>query len=332
MPVSHPTSASVLSLDLAEFALPAGLILVATPIGNLGDISLRALAALARADLILCEDTRLTAQLCRKFGIDRPLLSFHEHNEKTRTGEVLARLAEGARVALVSDAGTPLISDPGFPLVRGALERGIPVSAVPGPNAAILALTLSGLPPAPFLFLGFPPPKEAARRRHFEAIRKLEEAGLAATLIWYEAPHRLLATLEDLAGVFGARPGVVARELTKRFEEIRRAPLPELCDAFRATPPRGEITLLLAPAPSGPKASAEAVSAALEAALAEGSLRDAVERLSGRGGLSRRALYQAALALKRKEAGEKGPGTPEEDEADWGEPGEDDESQGDEGR
>lgn len=304
MPRPHATTASVLSFDPAEITLPGGLILVATPIGNLGDISLRALAALARADLILCEDTRLAGRLCQKFGIDRPLLSFHEHNEKKRLGEVLARLEAGERIVLVPDAGTPLLSDPGYPLLRAVLERGFPVSAVPGPNAALLALILSGLPPAPFLFLGFPPPWEGARRRHFAQIRTLEEAGLAATLIWYEAPHRLTATLTDLASVFGARPAVVARELTKRFEEVRRAPLADLLTHFRTTPPRGEITLLLAPPGRAEGGGTEdkniLLPADLEAALAEGSLRDAVAAVSAASGLPRRLLYRAGLALRRR--------------------------------
>jgi|BEDMetMinimDraft_2_1075160.scaffolds.fasta_scaffold01362_5 16S rRNA (cytidine1402-2'-O)-methyltransferase len=302
MPRAHATTASVLSFDPAEIPLPDGLVLVATPIGNLGDVSLRALAALARADLILCEDTRLTARLCQKFGIDRPLLSFHEHNEKKRLGEVLARLEAGERVVLVSDAGTPLLSDPGFPLLRAALDRGLPVSAVPGPNAALLALVLSGLPPAPFLFLGFPPPKEGARRRHFAHLAKLEAAGLAATLIWYEAPHRLLSTLEDLLAAFGPRPAAVARELTKRFEEVRRAPLPDLLAHFRTVPPRGEITLLLAPPPSDRREEAETtpLSERLEAALAEGSLKEAAAAMRAASGLSRRLFYQRGLALRQK--------------------------------
>src|SRR5689334_2311254 len=171
--------------------IPSGLLLVATPIGNLADISARALAALREAELILCEDTRTTARLLQRYGIGVPTSPLHEHNEEARIPGLLDRLRAGARIALVSDAGTPLVSDPGYRLVRAAIAEGLPVSAVPGPNAAVLALTLSGLPPQPFLFLGFPPPKQAARRTAFGALRAAERAGLSATLIWHEAPHRL---------------------------------------------------------------------------------------------------------------------------------------------
>ena len=174
---------------------PAGLVLVATPIGNLQDLSPRAVAALRAADTLLCEDTRVTARLCAVFDITATRLTLHDHNEQARIGQVLRLLGQGRRVALVSDAGTPLVSDPGFRLVRAVLAAGLPVDAVPGANAALLALTLSGLPPQPFLFVGFLPPRTAARRVVLARLRSAERAGLAATLLIYEAPHRLAATL-----------------------------------------------------------------------------------------------------------------------------------------
>ncbi len=181
--------------------------LVSTPIGNLGDVSARARAALADADLILCEDTAHSARLLSALGIKARCLSLHEHNEDARIPSVLARLAAGQRVALISDAGTPLVSDPGYRLVRAAIAAGRAVGAVPGPNAAVTALVLSGLPPLPFLVLGFPPPRAAARQAGFLALRAAEAAGLSATLIWYEAPHRLAAMLADLGAVVSGGGG-----------------------------------------------------------------------------------------------------------------------------
>ena len=220
--------------------IPPGLLLVATPIGNLADMSPRALDALRRADLVLCEDTRTTARLLTHHGIAARTSPLHDHNEEGRIPALLDMLRGGSRVALVSDAGTPLVSDPGFRLVRAAVAAGVTVSALPGPNAAVTALVLSGLPPQPFLFLGFPPPRSAARLAAFGRLRAAERAGLSATLLWHEAPHRLAESLADLATQFGDRPAAVARELTKRFEEVRRGPLPELAVHYAAAPARGE--------------------------------------------------------------------------------------------
>jgi 16S rRNA (cytidine1402-2'-O)-methyltransferase len=276
---------------------PQGLVLVSTPIGNLQDLSPRAAAVLSAAHTVLCEDTRVTARLCAVLGITPTLLTLHDHNEDGRIPLVLRLLAEGRLVALVSDAGTPLVSDPGYRLMRAVLAAGLPVAAVPGPNAALLALTLSGMPPHPFLFVGFLPPKAAARRVVLAQLRAAERAGLAATLLFHEAPHRLAETLAEMAELLGPRPAAVARELTKRFEEVVRATLPELAARFAAAPPRGEVTLVVGPA-SGEAPPPEAdVEALLRAALQGHSLKEAVAEVTAATGLPRRVVYARALAL-----------------------------------
>ena len=272
--------------------------LVSTPIGNLGDMTERGIAALRVADLVLCEDTRVTRRLAGAFGISARLSALHEYNEEQRIPEVLAALAKGLRVALVSDAGTPVLSDPGFRLVRAAVAAGLAVSAVPGPSAAVMALTISGLPPSPFLFLGFPPARGGPRRAAFTRIAALERAGLRATLIWHEAPHRLAATLADLAGIFGAREAAVARELTKRFEEVRRGTLAELAEHYREAKALGEITLVVGPA-AAMEAPEEKIEGLLKALLGRGmSLKEAVASVAGETGAKRREVYARALALK----------------------------------
>jgi 16S rRNA (cytidine1402-2'-O)-methyltransferase len=273
-------------------------VLVSTPIGNLGDISERARAVLAAADLVLCEDTRRTRRLCAALGIRARLASLHEHNEAARIPAILERLRQGRLLALVSDAGTPLISDPGYRLVRAALAEGLGVHAVPGPNAALTALVLSGLPPSPFLFLGFPPPQQGQRLRHFRAVRKAEEAGLSASLIWHEAPHRLAETLQDLAATFGEREAAVARELTKRFEDVRREKLPALAAYYAAYPARGEITIVVGPAAEARPSELETVDETLEEALKTQSLRDAVALVAAGTGRPRSEVYARALAIK----------------------------------
>jgi len=275
-------------------ALPDGLVLVSTPIGNLADIAPRARQTLAASHLILCEDTRHTARLLSALGVTVKTEPLHEHNEDARIGPVLALLRAGKRVSLVSDAGTPLVSDPGYRLVRAALAEGLPVGAVPGPNAALTALVLSGLPPLPFLFLGFPPPRSAARRAAFGVLRAAERAGLSATLIWHEAPHRLAETLADMAAAFGARPAAVARELTKRFEEVRRGPLPELADHYATHAARGEVTVLVGPPE---EADPEDLDGRLRAALATNSVKDAAALVAAATGLPRKLVYGRALAL-----------------------------------
>ena len=272
-----------------------GPVLVATPIGNLADMSHRAIDALRGADLVLCEDTRQTARLLMHYGIEAHTSPLHEYNEEGRIPGLLEQLRRGGRIALVSDAGTPLVSDPGFRLVRAALAAGLPVSAIPGPNAAVLALVLSGLPPQPFLFLGFPPPRSAARLAAFGRLRAAERAGLSATLLWHEAPHRLAETLADLATSFGDRPAAVARELTKRFEEVRRGSLPDLAGHYAVAAARGEITLVVGPAPDEP--DAEDLDGQLCRAMQGNSLKDAAAMVAAATGLPRKTVYARALAL-----------------------------------
>jgi len=276
---------------------PEGLVMVSTPIGNLGDMTPRAVAALRAADLVLCEDSRVSARMLERFGLRVRLAPLHDHNEEGRIPEILALLREGRRVVLISDAGMPLVSDPGYRLVRAALADNLPVNALPGANAATLALVLSGLPPQPFLFMGFPPPREAARRAAFAGLRAAERAGLAATLIFYEAPHRLAETLADMATLFGARPAAVARELTKRFEEVRRATLPELAAHYATAPARGEITLVIGPPPTEAEEAPD-LDTLLRHELASSSMKQAVANVTASTGLGRKQVYARALALR----------------------------------
>jgi 16S rRNA (cytidine1402-2'-O)-methyltransferase len=271
-----------------------GLVLVSTPIGNLGDISARAREVLAASDLILCEDTRRTGRLLSAMDIHARTSTLHEHNEDARIEAVLTRLRDNETIALVSDAGTPLVSDPGYRLVRAAIAAGLPITAIPGPNAAVTALILSGLPPLPFMFLGFPPPKQAARRTAFSGLRAAERAGLSVTMIWHEAPHRLLETLTDLQDVFGDRSAAVARELTKRFETVERGKLSDLTAVFSQEPPRGEITVLLGPSETD---DPEDLDGRLRAALATQSVKDAAAIVSTATGLPRKLVYARALEL-----------------------------------
>jgi 16S rRNA (cytidine1402-2'-O)-methyltransferase len=216
--------------------------IVATPIGNLGDLSPRAAEILGSVDVIACEDTRRTGLLLKHLGIRKPMRSLHEHNERARTGEILDLLGSGQSVAVVSDAGTPLLSDPGFVVTREAVRAGFTVSAVPGPSAAVAALVVSGLPPYPFAVLGFPPPRSGKRRTFFARFAELD-----ATLVFFESPHRVLASFEDAAAIFGDRPAAIARELTKLHEEVLRGSLSELRAALaeRASI-KGELVVVVA--------------------------------------------------------------------------------------
>lgn len=278
-----------------------GLVLVSTPIGNLGDLSPRALEAFRQADAVVCEDTRVTGGLLARHGVSVTLVPLHEHNEDAQVPALLDRLRQGQRVVLASDAGTPLVSDPGYRLVRAAIAAGLPVTAVPGPNAAVMALTLSGLPPDSFFFRGFLPQKAGPRAAELARLRVIERAGLAATLIFFEAPHRLAESLAAMADAFGPdRPAAVARELTKRFEEVRRGTLGELAAHYAGHEARGEVTVVIGPAlaeaPTDEAALDERLRAAMEAGL---SLRDAAATVATATGLPRKQVYARALDLAR---------------------------------
>jgi 16S rRNA (cytidine1402-2'-O)-methyltransferase len=274
--------------------------LVATPIGNLGDITVRALETLRDADAIACEDTRVTAKLLARHGIERPLVSYHEHNARRVEPLLIRRMVEGAHIALVSDAGTPLLSDPGESLVRAAIAAGIPVTALPGPSALLAALSLSGLPAERFLFAGFPPPRSGERRRFLA-----ELARAPATLVFYEAPHRLAASLSDMAAALGDRPAAIARELTKRHEEIRRGSLAELAQSTAAgEAPRGEIVVVVAPPGPAEEEAAPDLDGVLRDAMGRLSLRDAVAEAAAITGRSRKEVYARALALQGEGQGE----------------------------
>jgi 16S rRNA (cytidine1402-2'-O)-methyltransferase len=283
-----------------EAARPApGLHIVATPIGNLGDVTLRALSVLAGADLIACEDTRVTRKLLDRYGIETSLTPYHDHNAETARPKLLQRLAQGAAVALVSDAGTPLVSDPGYKLVRAAQEAGHPVTALPGPSALLAALTVAGLPTDQFFFAGFLPPKETGRRA-----RIAELARIPATLVLYESGPRVAATLADLAAGLGPRDAALCRELTKLHEEVRRGTLAALAQSCATGGEvRGEIVLVIAPPAAAEQPSPDEADGMLRAALGRLSLKDAVGEVAEVTGLPRRELYQRALILA-KEAGE----------------------------
>lgn len=273
-----------------------GLYLVATPIGNARDITLRALDLLAAVDVIACEDTRTTGKLLAMHGISARLTAYHDHNAARVRPALLARLRRGEAVALVCDAGTPLISDPGYRLVVEARSAGIPVTTAPGPSAALAALTISGLPTDRFFFAGFLPPKRAARRRALERLAVID-----GVLLLYESARRLAAALADMADVLGPREAAVARELTKLHEEVRRAPLDALAAHYeRAGAPKGEIVIVVAaPDADADRLDDATVDELLRQALATDSLRDAAARVALATGLPRRRLYNRALALSK---------------------------------
>jgi 16S rRNA (cytidine1402-2'-O)-methyltransferase len=279
-------------LDAPQVA--AGLYLVATPIGNLRDISLRALETLAAADVIACEDSRVTRRLTEHYGIATPLTPYHEHNAVEARPKILAHLAGGQAVALVSDAGTPLISDPGYKLVRAACEAGHAVIAVPGASAVLTALGVAGLPTDRFFFEGFLPPKQAARQK-----RIAELSLIPASLVLFESGPRLAATLADLAAGLGSRAAAICRELTKLHEEIRRDDLASLARHYAAgAETRGEIVIVLAP-PGDDTGKAGDVDDLLRQALARVSVKDAVGEVALATGRPRREVYQRAIALAK---------------------------------
>jgi len=278
--------------------LAPGLHIVATPIGNLRDITLRALDVLGEADLVACEDTRVFAKLAGHYGIRAPTVAYSDATQDAAEPRVLRALAEGKRVALVSDAGMPLISDPGYRLVRAALARGLVVTAAPGPSAVPVALALSGLPTEKFFFGGFLPAREGERRRAIAAA-----AAVPATLVFFEAPHRLAAALHDLAELLGPRPAAIARELTKLFEEVRRGPLDALARHYESHPDvKGEIAIVVGAPEEAVAPAAGVLDEALRAALAGASTKDAAAEVAARYGLKRRDVYARALELRREGA------------------------------
>jgi 16S rRNA (cytidine1402-2'-O)-methyltransferase len=281
---------------LEPVRLAPGLYVVATPIGNLGDVSLRALSVLASADLVLCEDTRISRRLLDRYGLNPSLLAYHDHNAASVRPKILAKLSEGAAVALVSDAGTPLVSDPGYKLVQAAIEAGHKVFPVPGASAALAALVAAGLPTDRFFFEGFLPPKSGQRKN-----RIAELAAIPATLVFYETGPRLAESLADLSAILGARDAAMCRELTKSYEEVRRGSIASLAAHYKDAEPKGEIVLVVGPPdPDAEKISDERVDELLGSALKKFSVKDAASLIANETGLPKREIYQRALALDGK--------------------------------
>jgi 16S rRNA (cytidine1402-2'-O)-methyltransferase len=273
--------------------MAAGLYLIATPIGNLGDITLRALAALARADTIYCEDTRHSGTLLAHYAIARPTRPYHEHNAQRERPRILAELGAGRSVALISDAGTPLVSDPGYKLLREAVAAGYRVVSLPGPSAALAALTTAGLATDTFLFAGFLPPKQAARRARLARLHEVP-----GTLVLFEAPLRLAESLQDIAQILGPRDAAVARELTKLHEEVRRGTPAELARWAAEAKPRGEMVVLVGP-PLPQVVTDEVIAAKLTPMLSVMSLSDAAKAAADDLGVAKARAYDIGIALKR---------------------------------
>ncbi len=288
----HPHTFILAGTTVTAPKLAGGLHVVATPIGNLGDITIRALETLAGADVIACEDTRVSRRLLDRYGIHTQLVPYHDHNGASARPKLLARLAAGDKVALISDAGTPLVSDPGFKLVVEAAAEGHTVHPLPGASALLAALVAAGLPTDCFLFDGFLPPKAGQRKNRITAL-----AQVPATLVFYESGPRLAESLADLGAVLGPRRAAVCRELTKAFEEVRRDTLPMLAAHYAsADAPKGEIVLVVGP-PLEEAAGDDAVDSALARALDEASLKDAVAAVASMTGRPKREVYARALAL-----------------------------------
>lgn len=293
---------AIAGTSLTASQLPPGLYLVATPIGNLGDITLRALETLAGADVIACEDSRVTRKLLDRFLISTPLTPYHEHNAQAARPKLIERLAQGASIALVSDAGTPLISDPGFKLAREVSAAGHSVTALPGPSSVLAALSVAGLPTDSFYFDGFLPPKQGARRARIAELKRID-----ATLVLFEGGSRIGDTLHDLAAAMGDREAAICREMTKLHEEIRRAPLTQLAADAGELETRGEFVVVVGP----PAADAQRMSAVdldhvLITAMATQSVKDAVAHAVALSGHPRREVYARALELAKKASGEAG--------------------------
>jgi 16S rRNA (cytidine1402-2'-O)-methyltransferase len=278
----------------APRAVP-GLYLVATPIGNLGDITLRALETLAGVDIIACEDTRITRRLTERYAITAQLKPYHEHNAEAARPKILQWLAEGLSIALVSDAGTPLISDPGFKLVREVCAAGFPVIALPGPSSVLTALSVAALPTDRFFFEGFLPPKETARRARLAELSRID-----ATLVMFESGNRVQATLADLADIMGTRDAAICRELTKMHEDVRRAPVSELAKAADRLETRGEFVLVIGPPAGAQIMAADALDDLLRSSLQRDSVKDAVAHAVELSGRPRREIYARALELAKE--------------------------------
>ncbi|WEK04148.1 MAG: 16S rRNA (cytidine(1402)-2'-O)-methyltransferase [Candidatus Devosia phytovorans] len=275
--------------------LAPGLYVVATPIGNLRDITIRALETLAAASTVLCEDTRMSARLLDHYGIKTRRMALHEHNERAKAEEIVRRIAGGEAIALISDAGTPLLSDPGFPLIRAMAEAGQPVFPIPGASALLSALVVAGLPTDAFAFHGFLPNKAGARAN---AIRTLSDS--RETLVFYESPRRLDDTLAAMAEIWGTRQAAVALELTKRFERVFRGTLADLAAQFAEDATRGEAVIVVAGAAEAAAPDEADWKADLLAAMADQPLRVAVDAVTQKYGLKRKDVYDAALALKEQ--------------------------------
>ena len=273
--------------------ISSGLYIAATPIGNLGDVTLRALETIAAADLLACEDTRVTSRLTQHYGISTPLIAYHEHNAERQRPRILAAIGEGGAVALVSDAGTPLISDPGYRLVIDAIAAGHDIIPIPGASAVLAGLVGAGLPTDRFLFAGFLPAKAAARKKKLADL-----SSLTATLIFYEAPRRVAATLADMAATLGQdRQATVARELTKMFETFRRGTLDTLAGAFSSeAPPKGEVTIVVGPPPADVPDQVE-IDTLLRQRMKQVSLAEAVAEVTTATGAARKLVYRRALAV-----------------------------------
>lgn len=277
--------------------LKAGLYIVATPIGNLGDLSPRATDILRAADVIACEDTRVTRKLLKRYGVDTPMVPYHDHSSPAARAGLIERLESGKTVALVSDAGTPLISDPGYRLVRDAVDAGLYVTAAPGPSSPMAALVLSGLPTDRFLFAGYLPPKDKARRDTLA-----EVASVRATLVFLESPKRLASSVAAMADVLGNRAAAVAREMTKLHEEVRRGRLSDLAEIYAGMPaPKGEAVVVIAP-PDDAADTPVDLDALLAQALAGMSVRDAAATVAAATGIARKEVYSRALALGRSKS------------------------------
>jgi 16S rRNA (cytidine1402-2'-O)-methyltransferase len=282
-------------------SIAPGLHVVATPIGNLGDITFRALRTLAAAKAVLAEDTRVSRRLLAHYGITTPMIAYHEHNAAEMRPKILARLAAGEALALISDAGTPLVSDPGYKLVEAAIEEGFHVTSLPGPSAVLAALVVSGLPTDRFFFEGFLPPKSSARQERLSAL-----AAIPGTLVFFESPRRVAAMLADAAAILGNRSAAVARELTKFYETVRRGTLNSLSDSYGSEDtPKGEIVVLIGPPVAAPVDADDDINLdrLLTRHLGTLSIKDAASVVAEETGLPRRRVYARAIALSRIEDG-----------------------------